>query len=152
MNTDEQLKFNAIAQVVSIGTLVVFSVVGGYLSDKVGRRKPFVLVSGIVLGFGVILIALSPLFGSSGLTVLLIAQGIIGMGAGTFFAVDQALCISVLPNQDEMAKDLGILNLAGTLPGVLAPLLAGVVFIPLGNALFGGGYTLWFGIAGRSSP
>ena len=95
-----------------------------------------------------ILIALSPLFGSAGLGVLLIAQGVIGMGAGTFFAVDQALCISVLPNQDEMAKDLGVLNLAGTLPGVLAPLLAGVIFIPLGNALFGGGYTLWFSLAG----
>ena len=148
MSTDAQLKFNAVAQVASIGTLVVFSVLGGYLSDRIGRRKPFVLVSGIVLGAGVILIALSPLFGSAGLTVLLIAQGIIGTGAGAFFAVDQALCISVLPNQEEMAKDLGILNLAGTLPGVLAPLLAGVVFIPLGNKLFGGGYTLWFCIAG----
>ena len=70
------------------------------------------------------------------------------MGAGAFFAVDQALCIAVLPKQDEMAKDLGILNLAGTLPGVLAPLFAGVIFIPLGNALFGGGYTLWFVVAG----
>ncbi|WP_405475945.1 MFS transporter [Paenarthrobacter ilicis] len=148
MDTDAQLKFNALAQAASIGTLVVFSILGGYLSDKVGRRKPFVLASGLVLGLGVILIAISPNFGASGLTVLLIAQGVIGMGAGTFFAVDQALCISVLPHQDEMAKDLGILNLAGTLPGVLAPLFAGVVFIPLGNALFGGGYGLWFTIAG----
>ncbi|GAA3406171.1 MFS transporter [Pseudarthrobacter polychromogenes] len=148
MDTAAQLKFNALAQAASIGTLVIFSILGGYLSDKVGRRKPFVLASGIVLGLGVILIAVSPTFGAAGLTVLLVAQGIIGMGAGTFFAVDQALCISVLPHQDEMAKDLGILNLAGTLPGVLAPLFAGVVFIPLGNALFGGGYGLWFTIAG----
>lgn len=148
MDTAAQLKFNALAQAASIGTLVIFSILGGYLSDKVGRRKPFVLASGIILGLGVILIAASPTFGAAGLTVLLIAQGIIGMGAGTFFAVDQALCISVLPHQDEMAKDLGILNLAGTLPGVLAPLFAGVVFIPLGNALFGGGYGLWFTIAG----
>lgn len=148
MNTTEQLSFNALAQAASIGTLVVFSIIGGYLSDKVGRRKPFVLAAGVVLGLGVILVAVSPLFGEAGLAVLLIAQGVIGMGAGTFFAVDQALCISVLPNQDEMAKDLGILNLAGTLPGVLAPLLAGVIFIPLGNVLFGGGYTLWFSIAG----
>ena len=68
-----------------------------------------------------------------------------GMGAGSFFAVDQALCLSVLPNPDDIAKDLGILNAAGALPGALAPLLAGLVFIPLGNALFGAGYTLWFG-------
>ena len=148
MDTAAQLNFNALAQAASIGTLVVFSILGGYLSDKVGRRKPFVLAAGVVLGLGVILIGVSPAFGAAGLTVLLVGQGIIGMGAGTFFAVDQALCISVLPHQDEMAKDLGILNLAGTLPGVLAPLFAGVIFIPLGNALFGGGYGLWFTIAG----
>jgi MFS family permease len=148
MSTDEQLQFNLLAQVVSIGTLIVFSIIGGFLSDKVGRRKPFVFVAGLVLGLGTVLIALSPSFGEGGLGALLIAQAIIGAGAGTFFAVDQALCISLLPNPDEMAKDLGILNLAGTLPGAIAPFLAGLVFIPLGNALFGGGYTLWFCIAG----
>jgi MFS family permease len=148
MSTDEQLQFNVIAQVVSIGTLIVFSILGGFLSDKVGRRKPFVFVAGLVLGLGTVMIALSPLFGGFGLGALLISQAVIGAGAGMFFAVDQALCISLLPNPDEMAKDLGILNLAGTLPGAIAPFLAGVVVIPLGNALFGGGYTLWFCIAG----
>jgi MFS family permease len=151
MDTKEQLSFNAIAQVVSIGTLVVFSVIGGFLSDKVGRRKPFVFAAGFILGLGTVLIALSPLFGTFGLGALLIAQAVIGMGAGAFFAVDQALCISLLPNPDEMAKDLGILNLAGTIPGSIAPFLAGVIFIPIGNALFGGGYTLWFCIAGLSA-
>jgi len=150
MSTDEQLQFNLIAQAVSIGTLIVFSIIGGFLSDKVGRRKPFVFVAGLVLGLGTVLIALSSAFGEGGLGALLIAQAMIGAGAGTFFAVDQALCISLLPNPEEMAKDLGILNLAGTLPGTIAPFLAGVLFIPLGEALFGGGYTLWFCIAGAS--
>ena len=52
MNTTEQLSFNAIAQVASILPLVIFSVIFGYVSDKVGRRKPFVLASGLVLGCG----------------------------------------------------------------------------------------------------
>ena len=65
-----------------------------------------------------------------------------------FFAVDQALCIDVLPNPDDTAKDLGVLNIASTLPAMIAPLIAGVVIIPLGNALFGAGYTLWFVVAG----
>ncbi len=147
MKPDEQLRFNALAMIIGVGTLIVFSVVGGYVSDRVGRRKPFVVASGLVMASGVLLLAASPLFGGAGLVVFMISQAVIGMGAGTFFAVDQALCIAVLPNQDEMAKDLGILNLAGTLPGVIAPFLAGVVFIPLGNALFGGGYTLWFAVA-----
>ncbi len=143
----QQLQTNALAMIIGVGTLVIFSVVGGYASDRVGRRKPFVVISGLVVALGVLLLAISPLFGAAGLTVFMLSQAVIGAGAGTFFAVDQALCIAVLPNQDEMAKDLGILNLAGTLPGVIAPFLAGVVFIPLGNTLFGGGYTLWFAIA-----
>lgn len=147
MDTDQQLQTNALAMVIGVGTLVIFSIVGGYASDRVGRRKPFVFISGLVVAAGVLLLAISPMFGASGLAVFLLSQAVIGMGAGTFFAVDQALCIAVLPNEDEMAKDLGILNLAGTLPGVIAPFLAGVIFIPLGESLFGGGYTLWFAIA-----
>ncbi|GAB3584662.1 MFS transporter [Leifsonia lichenia] len=147
MNTTEQLSFNAIAQIVGVGTLVVFSVVGGFISDRVGRRKPFIIVSGSMIALGVAGVAVSPLFGhQGGLAVLLIAQAVMGMGAGCFFAVDQALCLTLLPNPDDTAKDLGILNAAGALPGALAPLLAGLVFIPLGNALFGAGYTLWFGV------
>ena len=50
----------------------------------------------------------------------------------------------MLPNPDDTAKDLGVLNIANTLPAMIAPLLAGVVVIPLGDALFGNGYTTWF--------
>ncbi|MBF4585697.1 MFS transporter [Curtobacterium sp. VKM Ac-2887] len=147
MNTQEQLAFNAIAQIIGVGTLIAFSVVGGFVSDRAGRRKLFIVISGLVIAVGVAGTALSPLFGhSGGLTVLLVAQALTGAGAGCFFAVDQAMCLSVLPNPDDTAKDLGILNAAGALPGALAPLLAGLVFIPLGNALFDGGYTLWFAV------
>lgn len=151
MDTKAQLSFNAIAQVVSIGTLIVFSLIGGFLSDRIGKRKVFVTVAGLTVGAGVALIAVSPTFGASGLAVLLIGQAIMGAGSGAFFAVDQALCIDLLPNKDEMAKDLGILNLAGTIPGALAPLMAGLIFIPLGNALFSGGFTLWFAVGASSA-
>ncbi|QNG38805.1 MFS transporter [Geodermatophilaceae bacterium NBWT11] len=148
MTTDEQLSFNAKAQIFGVGTLIVFSLAGGFISDRVGRRRPFVVASGLAIAVGVVLVGISPVFGQSGgLTMIIVAQVVMGMGAGTFFAVDQALCISLLPDPEEMAKDLGILNLAQVLASAVSPVLAGLVFIPLGGLLFGAGYVTWFMVA-----
>jgi MFS family permease len=148
MNIKAQLSFNLSATLVSVIFLVLLSVVGGKLSDRFKRRRIFVGIGGVLTGVGVLVLGFSPAFGAAGLTVILIAEGIIGTGAGMFLAVDQALCIEVLPDPDNVAKDLGVLNIANTLPAMIAPLIAGVVIIPLGMTLFGAGYTLWFVIAG----
>ncbi|MFB2598644.1 MFS transporter [Herbiconiux sp. P17] len=148
MDVGEQLAFNSLANIIGVGALIVFSVLGGYLSDRIGRRRPFVIVSGLVIAMGVALIAASPAFGAGGRAVILIGEAVLGAGAGCFFAVDQALCIALLPDPEHTAKDLGILNVANTLPSSIAPLIGGVLVIPIGNSLFeGGGYALWFTIA-----
>jgi len=149
MTIPEQLSFNLTATLVSVAFLVVVSIVGGKLSDKLARRRVFVSLGGILLGTGVILLGFSHSFGNdTGLMVILIAEAFIGIGAGLFFAVDQAMCIDVLPDAENTAKDLGVLNIANTLPAMVAPLLAGVIIIPIGQSLFGAGYTLWFVVAG----
>lgn len=147
MGIGEQLAFNAIANILSVGALVLFSVVGGVLSDRSGRRKPFVLASGLVIAAGTAVVACAPLLGDAGLAMVLVGMTITGIGAGTFFAVDQALCIALLPDPAHTAKDLGVLNVANTLAQSLAPFLAGVVVIPLGAALTGDGYSTWFAVS-----
>ena len=54
------------AQIVGVGTLVVFSVVGGFISDRVGRRKPFILGSGLMIALGVAGVADLPAVRSAG--------------------------------------------------------------------------------------
>lgn len=147
-DTAAQLRFNALANVVSIAALVVFSVLGGIVSDRVGRRKPFVIAGGLVMAFALGLIALTPSLRGSGLPALLVLEGVLGMGTGLFLAVDTALCLHLLPDPNDTAKDLGVLNIANTLPQSLSPFLAGLVVIPLGNALFGGaGFPTLFVVA-----
>ncbi|WP_344092764.1 MFS transporter [Microbacterium deminutum] len=148
LSVEEQLGFNLSATMVQVAAMVIVSLIAGKWSDKVNRRKPFVIVGGVLVGLGVIVVALSPLAGASGLTVILVAEAILGIGAGLFFGVDQAMCIDVLPDKENMAKDLGVLNIANTLPAMIAPFLAGTIFIPIGTSLFGGGYALWFAFAG----
>ncbi|GGF30398.1 MFS transporter [Subtercola lobariae] len=149
-DTASQLQFNLIATLVSVVFIVTFSILGGRLSDRLGRRRIFVRLGGIILGVGVLIVAVSPLVGpAAGLTLILAGEVFIGIGGGFFFAVDNALCIDILPNKQNTAKDLGVLNIANTLPQMIAPFLAGTLVIPLGNAILNGfGYTLWFMIAG----
>ena len=43
-----------------------------------------------------------------------------GIGFGMFQAVDTALMSEVLPSEKSFAKDLGVVNIAATLPQMLA--------------------------------
>ncbi|ANJ27183.1 MFS transporter [Agromyces aureus] len=149
MSITEQLSFNLTATMVSTVFLIVVSIIGGKLSDKMGRRRVFVALGGILLAVGIILLGFSHAFGdSAGLVAILVAEAFIGIGGGLFFAVDQALCIDVLPDPENTAKDLGVLNIANTLPAMVVPLIAGILIIPIGQSLFGAGYLLWFVFAG----
>ena len=141
----DQLQFNLYCTIVMTAFNVTFALIGGAWSDRVGRRKIFVTWGAIIASAGVVLFAVAPVFGiSSGLIALLVGQALIGTGGGLFLAVDMALCIEVLPDKNQIAKDLGVLNIANLLPVSFAPFFAGIIFIPLGNLWFGGGYILWF--------
>ncbi|WP_265520191.1 MFS transporter [Oerskovia flava] len=122
------------ANFASVGAMLVSSFLGGYLSDKVGKRRPFVAAAGLIMVVGLVLLAFAP---STGLVVL--AQGIIGFGAGSFLSVDLALATQVLPDLDDTAKDLGVLNIANALPQSIAPLVAAPL-LALGTAIGVGGY------------
>jgi MFS family permease len=80
---------------------------------------------------------------ANGFTTVLIAQIILGLGGGMFYAVDLALVTDVLPDPDTAAKDLGVMNIANALPQTLAPALA-----PFLLAVGGGdNYSLFFRFA-----
>lgn len=144
----EQLRFNLWLTLTMTSFNILFAFVGGAFSDRLGRRRVFVSTGAVIASAGVLLFALAPQFGvSTGLVALLVAQALIGMGGGLFLAVDMALCIEVLPDRDQLAKDLGVLNTANVLPVAFGPFLAGLVFIPVGDSLFGAGYATWFASA-----
>ena len=116
------------------------------LSDRVARRKPFVLAAGLLQGLAALVIALV-----ASLSTTIIAAALLGAGFGSFLGVDQALATQVLPDADHTGKDLGIMNIAMAVPQAIGPLLgAGIVAAT-------GGFTALFtvsavlGIAGGLS-
>lgn len=116
--------------------LTASAVISGRLSDRWQRRKIFVYVAVAVVGVGLVMLAFT-----STLPAFFIAAAVMGVGIGAFFAVDLALVTDVLPDQEHAAaKDLGIFNIANTLPQSVAPAIA-----PFLLAIGGGGnYTVLF--------
>ncbi|MBX6764804.1 MAG: MFS transporter [Rubrobacteraceae bacterium] len=137
-------RFVFFGTLVHYGALVLVSVAGGWLSDRLGRRKVFVMSAAALYGIGLIFIALAPSF-----TVFLIGMAVTGLAEGIYSAVDLALVADVLPHPDNVAKDLGVFQITSSLPQSLAPAVApAFLAIPLfGGGQPGGNYTALFTIA-----
>jgi MFS family permease len=94
----------------------------GTMSDRTGRRKPFIIASAAVMGVAAVILAVSPTW-----HLALVAAPLLGAGYGTYWAAAPALLTQVLPAAVDRGKDVGIINMAYNAPLVVAPLAAGVV-------------------------
>lgn len=116
---------NMVAMIVSMG-------IAGPLSDRIGRRKPFVIGAALLMGAAMIIPAFVPTVGG-----MMVFTAIVNLGFGTYMSVDAALMSEVLPSEGSFAKDLGVLNIAATLPQTIGPFLGGAIVVALGySALF----------------
>jgi MFS family permease len=108
--------------------MIATAVIGGRLSDRSGRRKIFVVWSGIVIAIAATLLAIWPTW-----PVALVASVLMGAGYGVYLAVDTALITQVLPAATDRAKDLGVINIATAAPQVLGPAIAAPLVTHLGG-------------------
>ncbi len=131
----QQIFLGTLAQSVLI---VAASLSAGKLSDWTGRRKIFVFIASIVYGLAMFAVAIASNFNG-----FLVGMAISGLGFGIYTAVDLALVADVLPSKDNVAKDLGVFNIAGALPFSLAPAGAPVIL-----AIGGGNYGVLYAAAG----
>lgn len=125
-----------IISITSTSIVLVFSVVGGVVSDRLKRQKPFVIGAAILMGLSLIVQSFAQNF-----AVILFSTILMAIGSGLYFSVDIALQTRVLPDQKSVAKDLGIFNMAKALPQFIIPAMAPFL---LGI----GGYELFFILIG----
>jgi MFS family permease len=116
--------------------IVASTVVFGRWSDRLEQRKVFVTVSGTVTGLGALVLAVLPTWPGA-----LVGAVVFGIGYGVYLSVDLALCTQVLPSAEARAKDLGLINIAVTLPQVFAP------FVGTFLVARAGGYVTLYAVA-----
>jgi MFS family permease len=114
--------------VIGLPFTVVGLVLAGRLSDKIGRRKPFVVLASLLMAAAFLVPVLSA-------TVIgLIIAGILGgLAFGAYLSVDQALFIDVLPDMDSAGRDLGIAAVGSNLGQALGPIIAAQVVVITGG-------------------
>ena len=116
-----------LAAISAVGA-VLAAAIAGPASDRLDRRKPFVILSSAIAGAGCILPVLSPTF-----TTVEIFAAFTGLAFGCYLSVDAALVTLVLPRSEDAARDLGVLNIANAGPQVIAPLFAALIISHLGG-------------------
>jgi MFS family permease len=117
--------------------LVAVAPLAGRVSDRLGRRKVFVMGAAVIYAGALAVVAVSHSFDG-----YLLGMVLGGIGFGMYMAVDLALVVDVLSDPLTAAKDLGVLNIAGALPFAVAPALA-----PALLSLGGGSYSMLYAVA-----
>lgn len=117
--------------IVNVGISLLVAPAIGKLSDRLDRRKPFIIAAAIILGVGLVVASTATDFG-----FYLVACGIVAIGQGVYFAVELALATRLVPDIDNPAKDLAIIKIADNLPvtivAAVAPVLLAIGAGPAG--------------------
>jgi MFS family permease len=113
--------------IATIATIMATVTVGRVADRSGGYRRYSVLASVLMAATGL------ALAGLTGWTLVMVCAFALGAGYGAFMSVSQALSLTVLPDPSTAGRDLGILNIAYTIPQVIGAPVAGVVVADLGG-------------------
>ncbi|MFC2029649.1 MFS transporter [Chloroflexota bacterium] len=121
--------------------LVPSALAGGYLSDRVGRRR-LVALAGLVAALGALLLILA-----RSVPALIVSASALGGATGLFMSTNWALGTDLVP-AGEAGKYLGISNLAGAGAGIVGVGIGGPMADSFNLLRPGLGYLVVFGVYG----
>ena len=129
---------NLLLLIVVYTVFVVFaSVLTGLVSDRTGDRRGLTVIAAFVQAASGVVIAIVPTFEAT-----MIAAALMGLGYGAFSTVGLAFAADLLPDEQDHARDLGIVNVTAALGQLIGPMLgAGLV------ALVGGFWLVFIAAA-----
>ncbi|WP_319517806.1 MFS transporter [uncultured Martelella sp.] len=134
-NDDANIMIGNLASVTFV-FVVIASLGGGYLSDWMQRRKPFVFLASLFMTAAMVVPLIMPTIQG-----MYIYAALIGIGYGAFMSIDLALMTQVLPKTErgDNGKDLGVLTTAVNIPQIISPPMAAVLL-----GVFNGNYQVLF--------
>lgn len=129
--------------VATVGMIGVLSaaagaLIGGFLSDKLQRRRLFVMIAALLFVLGAVVEATAWSLGQ-----IIVGAVLMQMAIAVFATVDQAIVFAIIPERDQAGRYMAVIQFAQKIPSAVAPLLAGVV-ITLGAVGAEKNYTLLY--------
>lgn len=125
-----------------LATALGGAIFGGWLSDKIGRRKSLVVLAALMFAIGAVTVAFAP-----SVLVFIVGSAFMGLGSGLHSPVDGALAIDLLPGEGkESGKYMSVMAVGDQLPRAIGPFV-GTAIIALGALTAVGGYTVAYLIA-----
>lgn len=98
------------------------ALLGGFLSDKLQRRRLFVMIAALLFVCG----AVAEAFAWS-LPQLIIGAVLMQLAIAVFATVDQAIIFKIIPDRREAGRYMAVVAFAQKIPSAVAPLLAALV-------------------------
>lgn len=136
LSVKDAASVGAVAGLLMAAAGAISSLFAGFISDKIGKRKPLIAFTVAFFIIGAALLAFS-----SSVIVYYVYTICAALSYGSFQAIDQALMVEVLPDKEHVAQDMGMLGTTNTLTGVIAGGMGALVI-----GVFG--YEMLFVIAG----
>lgn len=130
LSQQEATQMVPLLSLVGMPFMVAAVLTAGKLSDKLGKRRVFVVASSLLMAASFLIPILWP-----ALPALFIQAVLAGIAFGTYLPVDQALFIDVLPDQKAAGRDLGVAAFGSGAGQALGPILAGAVVAMTGSYL-----------------
>ena len=129
-----------VATVGLVGVLAatIGALVGGFLSDKLQRRRLFVMIAAVLFVAGAVLEATAWT-----LPQIIAGAVVMQLSIAVFATVDQAIVYAIIPERNEAGRYMAVIQFAQKIPSAIAPMLAGVV-ITLGAVGGEKNYTLLY--------
>ncbi|ROO87624.1 MFS transporter [Actinocorallia herbida] len=126
----------ATATAITTPLALVCFLVAGVISDKLGRRKPFLIAASLAVAAALALAAVTHTF-----ALFLAVMALFTIGQSFFFTVDIALAADVIPDRGQAAKGMSVYQVACNAPNSLIGGVGGALLAVGG----GGNYPLLFG-------
>lgn len=104
---------------------VPVAVLAGRWSDRIGRRKPFLIAFALLATLGLLGLA-----GARDWNMAAAAFTLYALGSAAFLSLHSGFAMQLLPDPRHRGRDLGLINLTNTLPALVGPLLTWALATP----------------------